>query len=95
MADRICRRKIHMGAADYSTVEALRTTHLPVLFIHGTDDHFVPIEMTYENYKACAGPKHLLVVPGAEHGMSYAVDREAYEKTARAFWAAYDHAPRS
>ncbi len=90
MADRICRRKIHMGAADYSTVEALRTTHLPVLFIHGTDDHFVPIEMTYENYKACAGPKRLLVVPGAEHGMSYAVDREGYEKAVRDFWATYD-----
>lgn len=95
MADRICRRKIHMGAADYSTVEALRSTTLPVLFIHGTDDHFIPIEMTYENYKACAGPKRLLVVPGAEHGMSYAVDREGYEKTVREFWADYDRIPRS
>lgn len=90
MADHICRRKIHMGAADYSTVEALRTTHLPVLFAHGTDDHFVPIEMTYENYKACAGPKRLLVVPGAEHGMSYAVDREGYEKAVLDFWTTYD-----
>lgn len=30
--------------------------------------------MTYENYKACAGPKQLLIVPGAEHGMRYCAD---------------------
>ena len=44
---------------------------LTLLLIHGTDDHFVPVEMTYENYTACAGPKKLLIVPGADHGMSY------------------------
>lgn len=90
MADRICRRKLHMGSSDYSTVQALQHTTLPVLLVHGTDDRFVPIEMTYENYKACAGPKHLLVVPGAAHGMSYFVDREGYEKTTKDFWTAYD-----
>ena len=30
----------------------------------------------YENYTACASPKKLFIVPGADHGMSYFVDRE-------------------
>jgi len=76
--------------SDYSCETALQDCHVPVLFIHGTDDRFVPIEMTYDNYKACAAPKRLFVVPGAEHGMSYFEDKEGYEKTVKQFWADYD-----
>ncbi len=90
MANDICKKKIQMGAKDYSTVEALQTNKLPVLFIHGTDDHFVPVEMTYENYKACTAPKRLFVVPGADHGMSYAVDEAGYQAAMREFWSSFD-----
>lgn len=82
----LCRKKIQMGPSDYTTLEALETNHLPVLLIHGTDDTFVPVEMTYENYKACSGPKKLLIVPGADHGMSYYVDPALYVKTVEEFW---------
>ncbi len=64
IADSICKEKIHISPRDYSTLEAMRTNHLPVLFVHGTDDSLVPVEMSYENYKACIGPKRLLVVRG-------------------------------
>ena len=77
-ADMLCRRRIHMKAKETTTMEALKNTTIPVLFIHASDDHFVPIEMTYENYKACASEKRLLVMPGAEHAMSYIVDKEKY-----------------
>ncbi len=86
----ICKKKIQMGPNDYSCTEALKYCKVPVLFIHGTDDHFVPIEMTYENYKACVSEKRLFVVPGAEHGLSYLVNREAYEQVAKQFWADFD-----
>ena len=89
-ANDICRRKLSVDANDYSTIEAMKACKVPVLFIHGTDDSFVPIEMTYENYKACAAQKHLLVVPGADHGMSFLIDRPTYEKTVLEFWAQYD-----
>ena len=84
----LCRKKIQLDPSDCSTVDALRKTKIPVLLIHGTDDTFVPVEMSYENYKACAGPRKLLVVPGADHGMSYYVDKEEYEKTALDFFKA-------
>jgi fermentation-respiration switch protein FrsA (DUF1100 family) len=86
----ICRQKIQMGAQDYSTVEAMQTGKTPVLFIHGTDDHFVPVEMTYENYKACTAPKRLFVVPGADHGMSYATNQAGYQAALRSFWHDFD-----
>ena len=46
--------------------------------------------MTYENYKACASPKKLLIVPGAEHCQSYYLERERYEQLVREFWEEND-----
>lgn len=87
----LCSKKIQAGPADYSCTDALKNCKVPVLFIHGTDDDFVPVEMTYENYKACNAPKYLLIVPGAEHGMSYIVDKAGYEKAVIKFWNQYDN----
>lgn len=90
LAGRLAKKKIKVKMDETSCPEALSKTKIPVLFVHGTDDLFVPVEMTYENYKACAGPKHLLVVPGAGHGMSYMVAKEEYEAAVKAFWAGFD-----
>ena len=86
----LCKKKIQVGIDDYSCVDAMQECEVPVLFVHGTDDRFVPIEMTYENYKACAAPKQLFVVPGAGHGMSYLIDREGYENALEQFWQNYE-----
>lgn len=89
-ARQLARKKISVGIEDASCPEALSQCRVPVLFVHGTDDRFVPVEMTYENYKACAAPKRLLIVPGAEHGMSYLVDPHGYKDAVKAFWAEFD-----
>lgn len=90
MVERMCRQKIRMGPEEYSTLDAMAVCKVPVLFVHGTDDDFVPVTMTYENYQACAAPKELLIVPGANHGMSYGVDTAAYQKEILQFWEMYD-----
>ncbi len=89
-ANDLCMRKLEVTADSYSTLEALAENKLPVLFIHGTDDRFVPIEMTYENYKATTAPKRLLIVPGAEHGASYLEDKQGYENMTVKFWREFD-----
>lgn len=86
VANDICKKKINMNANDYSTIDALTENTIPILLIHGTDDTFVPIDMTYENYKACTAPKRILVVPGAGHAMSYIVDKKSYEDEVNEFW---------
>lgn len=90
IADRMCRRKISVGSEESSTIEALESARVPVLFVHGSADKFVPVEMTYRNYAACASPKELLIVPGADHAMSYYVDPEKYESVMKKFWEKYD-----
>lgn len=91
-ADIMCRRKNGMGICSCSAVEAMRKNKLPVLFVHGAKDSFVPVSMTYENYNACAGPKELLIIPEADHGMSYYLEPERYQQALKAFWAKYDGA---
>ena len=88
--DMYCKKHIGATSKEISTVEAMKKTKLPILFIHGSDDTFVPVDMSYENYKACAAPKYLLVVPGAIHGQSYDVDQEKYESANKFFWNKYD-----
>lgn len=90
LADSMCREKICMGTKDASTVDALKNSRVPVLFVHGTEDHFVPVEMTYRNYQACSSDKHLLIVPGADHGMCYFTEQQRYEQAVLDFWKTYD-----
>lgn len=91
-ASEICKKKIRVGSEDYSCPEALKNCKVPVIFIHGTDDRFVPVTHTYENYKACASEKRLMVVPGADHALSYLVDTKGYEASVLEFWCDYDEA---
>ena len=89
-ADAMCRRRNRVGIRGCSTVEALAKNRVPVLFVHGARDTFVPVSMTYQNYCACAGPRELLIVPEADHGMSYYLAPERYRAAVRAFWEKYD-----
>lgn len=61
-----------------SATEALKRCRVPVLIFHGEADAFIPCEMSKINYAACAAPKRLYTVPGADHGLSYALDMQGY-----------------
>lgn len=71
---------------EYSAVQAMEKCDIPVLFIHGDDDRFVPCDMGRENHRHCrAEGKKLLIVPNAGHGMSYMSDKKAYLGTVSEF----------
>lgn len=61
-----------------SPLQAMRTCRVPVLFIHGEADDFVPCEMSVQNFETCTARKQLWTVPGAGHGMSYLLQPEKY-----------------
>ena len=58
---------------------------LPMLFIHGMADDFVPSYMVFENYGAKRGVKGLLLFPGAVHACSFFTDRVSYGQRLEAF----------
>lgn len=88
--DKAAMERIGCLPGEYSSTAALMECKTPVLFIHGTDDRFVPVGMTYENYKVCVSPKQLLVVPGAGHCQSYLENQKGYEKELLQFWEDFD-----
>lgn len=77
------------GFRDYSTLDALRKNRLPVLFVHGEKDTFVPPRFTQQNYAACAAEKKLITVPEAGHGLSYVYATEACQTALRDFLTEY------
>lgn len=70
---------------EYSTVDALRDNAVPVLFIHGREDKFVPTWMSERNYEVCASKKRLLFVDNAGHGSSVFENQPLYEQTEKEF----------
>lgn len=70
-----------------SAEEAVKHTDIPIMLVHGTDDRFVPCEMSSRLKENCASPCVLLQIPGAGHGLSYLVDPKKYERTLTAFLA--------
>jgi fermentation-respiration switch protein FrsA (DUF1100 family) len=63
-----------------NSLRSLRENRLPFMFVHGLADDFVPCEMTRRSFEACAGEKHLLLVEGAGHGVSYIHAKEKYNE---------------
>lgn len=60
---------------------------VPILFVHGSKDTFVPVKMCHEIYDCCASPKKKLIVDGAAHAESYFKNMSAYEKALNEFTA--------
>lgn len=53
---------------------------VPILFIHGGSDLFVPTYMSEKNFEACSSEiKDIFIVDGADHAQSYIVDQAGYE----------------
>ncbi len=68
-----------------SPIEAVRRATVPVIFIHGDADAFVPSYMSEELFAACASQKKLVLIKGAGHGLAFPVDRELYISSLRDF----------
>ena len=69
-----------------SPMEAVKKSSIPIIFIHGDTDDFVPHDMSIRLYEACASEhKKLVTVNGAGHGLAFPVDKEGYLNALREF----------
>lgn len=85
MINNWCKLFGRFSLKEKNTVEVLQNVKLPILFIHGEDDDFVPANNSVINYDNYNGEKELLIVSNANHGMGYLVDTEKYLKTVKDF----------
>lgn len=64
-----------------SALEQVKKAKLPILFIHGTADTFVPVAMVDSLYEAASGKKEKLLVEGGTHALSRQADPDLYYGT--------------
>lgn len=78
---------------DASSMEAALSSEIPILFIHGIDDGYVPcgmsIKMYNERKKSGKSATELLLVPGAKHAKSFLTDPELWTSSAFSFIERY------
>ena len=79
-ASLVTKKNYGWGFWEASSVAQLEKSEMPMLFIHGDADDFVPFEHMWLNYNAKKkGYKEYYVCPGAVHANSYAKDPETYK----------------
>lgn len=68
------------GYKDVNTTAEIARSDIPILFIHGENDEFVPLWMTMKNYSHCKAYKELFIVRESEHAESHYIDKKGYER---------------
>ncbi len=79
-ADIISKLKAGYSFHQASSIEQVRRAKVPIMFIHGEADEFVPGNMVYQVYEAAPVEKELLVVPDTGHTRCCACDKEYWNK---------------
>lgn len=87
----LCDRKYGWNFKEASSLNQVEKSTLPMFFIHGDKDTYVPTWMVYPLYEAKTPPKQLWVVPGATHAVSYKENKEAYTGKVKEFVDRYIH----
>lgn len=63
----------------YSPEEAMKKCSIPMLFIHGDTDGFVPSYMSERLHEICTSEKKSIrLISSAGHGLAYPKDKEGY-----------------
>ncbi|MNC49776.1 hypothetical protein D3C75_989770 [compost metagenome] len=80
LVNRRLNRKAGFRLEQVSPIQAVENSLLPVMFVHGTEDTYVPTQMSKDMYEVKQGEKKLLLIPQAVHANAYSVDPENYSK---------------
>lgn len=85
----LCNAKYGWNFQEASSLEQVKKCSLPMFFIHGDADTYVPTRMVYPLYEAKSEPKELWIVPGATHVMSYKDYPQEYTERVKKFVGKY------
>ena len=81
----MCRLLHGYSVSDMRPVDRLRENHIPILFIHGADDLFIPPRHSLLMHSETAGYSEYHTVPGAKHAQSMETDPAGYKKLVEEF----------
>ncbi len=84
-ADILNKRLAGYGMDECNAKNEVKKAKVPILFIHGSNDTFVPCKMCHEIYDNCQSPKKKLIIDGAAHAESYYKEMDLYENALTEF----------
>ncbi len=70
---------------EVSPENSVKNAKVPIIFLHGDKDEFVPSQMSVDMYNLCPTKKHLCLIKGAEHGLAYPEDNDGYINAIKEF----------
>lgn len=83
------KMNIHFAGFDFKETDVRNSVvnaKVPILFIHGEEDDFVPLKMAQELYKICGAPlKKIKTFKNASHAESLMKNEKEYLKTVDEF----------
>ncbi|MFC4559082.1 alpha/beta hydrolase [Virgibacillus kekensis] len=72
-----------------SALEQVKKAEVPILYIHGNADTFVPTKMAKVLYKNTQSEAELMIVDGAGHGEAFVTEKEKYVERLKTFLGNY------
>lgn len=85
----LCDIKLGWNFKEASSIKQVTKCKLPMFFIHGDSDDWVPTSMVHEVYAAKPHPKELWIVPETAHVKSYMNYPEEYTERVKKFVERY------
>ena len=85
IASWVCDLRYGWNFTESSAESQVSLCTLPMLFIHGDADTFVPTAMVHQVYAAKSEPKELWITPGVPHAWSYKMFPEEYTQKVKTF----------
>ena len=79
------KHKFHYEVKDVAPLEVVKNNDIPVLFIHGAEDHFIKLyhqKRIADNQK---GYKKVIQIPHAGHGDSFNTNPRLYQEEIASF----------
>lgn len=78
MVNLVANFQVGYNFKEASALKQVKNSRVPMLFIHGDRDDFVPVEMAHQLYEVATVEKELLIIEGASHAEAKFAEPDVY-----------------
>lgn len=82
----LCRTIGGFSILESDARKTVKSSEIPILFVHGKADGFVPCSMSEEMYSYASENSRLVTVEGAQHGLSFLTDQVRVRSELKSFF---------
>ena len=75
----------HFDIEKSTPYKSVQKAKVPIIFLHGNKDDYVPFTMSERLYNVCNSKKKLVIIPNAYHGVAYPENPTLYISAIKEF----------